>query len=139
MNKKSDCALCDFKCSNVSVLKKHYLSNHSEDLTGLDYLFKEPKCEKGEEKNYNCDSCEKSFAASANLKRHIKTVHEGQMDYKCVSCGKSFTQSGNLKNHIKTIHEGQKNYTCPHCKQAFYQKSNFERHVNKSSQIIRVI
>ena len=35
--------------------------------------------------------------------------YEGQRNYKCDSCEKSFTQSGSLKRHIKTIHEGQKN------------------------------
>jgi len=42
------------------------------------------------------------------LKKHIQTVHEGHRDYECDSCGKSFSESGNLKRHIHTVHEGHK-------------------------------
>ena len=58
------------------------------------------------QRNYNCNSCEKSFTQSGHLKRHIKGLHEGQRNCKCDSCGKSYTQSGHLKLHIKTLHEG---------------------------------
>ena len=59
-------------------------------------------------RQFNCDSCEKSFTQAGNLKVHIKTLHEGQRYYRCDYCGKSSTTSGNLKDHIQTIHEGKK-------------------------------
>ena len=41
-----------------------------------------------------------------------KTIHEGERNYKCNSCQKSFSHSGDLNRHIKIIHEGQRNYKC---------------------------
>ena len=38
------------------------------------------------------------------MKTHIKTVHKGQRNYRCDSCEKTFTQSGDLKRHINIIH-----------------------------------
>ena len=61
------------------------------------------------QRNYQCESCEKSFTLSGYLKTHIKT-HVGQRNYNCDSCGKSFTTAGSLKTHIKTIHTDQWNY-----------------------------
>ena len=34
------------------------------------------------------------------------SVHNSQKNYKCDSCGKSFNQAGNLKRHIKSVHNG---------------------------------
>ena len=56
-------------------------------------------------KTKKCESCEKSFSQGGGLKRHIRTVHEGQKDHKCESCGKSFSESGSLKKHIHRIHK----------------------------------
>ena len=39
---------------------------------------------------------------------HIKTVQEGEKDFTCESCEKSFTQVDSLKGHIRNIHKGHK-------------------------------
>ena len=39
----------------------------------------------------------------------IKTnVHEGDKDFKCESCEKSFIQADSLRGHIKNIRKGHK-------------------------------
>ena len=48
------------------------------------------------QRNHKCDSCQKSFADSGNLKRHMKTIHEG------------FSTTGMLNQHIKKVHDNQK-------------------------------
>ena len=47
-----------------------------------------------------------------NFECDNKTIHEGQRNYNCNSCGKSFTSSGILNNHIRAVHGKQKNYKC---------------------------
>ena len=61
-------------------------------------------------KEYQCDTCEKTFSRQHELNRHIITVHEGKRDYKCESCGKTFSFNQSLKKHVYTVHEG------PHCR-----------------------
>ena len=65
MTKKCNCALCDFKCYNVIILKQHYLSAHSDDLTGLENVFKHIKC----------PMCEEKFCTKNGLFYHYKTEH----------------------------------------------------------------
>ena len=43
--------------------------------------------------------CDNSFSEVGSLKRHINTVNGGNKDYKCESCEKSFPQKRNLKRH----------------------------------------
>ena len=52
------------------------------------------------------------FSDASNFKKHIRTIHEDHKDYECESCAKSFSQAGNLKKHIHGLHEGQKDYKC---------------------------
>ena len=35
----------------------------------------------------------------------LQTVHDGEKNFNCNSCDKIFAQSGDLKGHIQTIHE----------------------------------
>ena len=39
---------------------------------------------------------------------HIKTVQEGEKDFTCESCEKSFTQADFLRGHIRNIYKGHK-------------------------------
>ena len=75
-----------------------------------------------------CDSCGKSFKYAGDLKKHIKTIHEGLRNYKCDSCGKFSTTSGNLKKHIFT-HEGQRNHKCDSCGKSFTQSGSLKMHI----------
>ena len=79
--------------------------------------------------DHKCDSCGKSFTQLGNMKNHIKTVHEGQINYKCDSCEKSFAQSGNLKKHIKTIHEQK--WKCTACEMTFFKSISLRKHKKK--------
>ena len=73
-----------------------------------------------------CESCDKSFSTSSNLKRHIYLNHE------CVSCGKSFSQAGALKNHIYTVHEDHKDHKCESCGKSFTKAGDLKRHRHNS-------
>ena len=58
----------------------------------------------------------KTFSSGRSLKIN---VHEGHKDYNCESCSKSFTRAGSLKKHIHTVHNGQKDHKCESCGKAF--------------------
>ena len=40
------------------------------------------------------------------MRKHVESVHEGLKQYKCQQCDKAFGDDGNLKRHIKSVHEG---------------------------------
>ena len=42
-----------------------------------------------------------------NVRRHIKTVHEGHKDFRCKSC-----EPDCVWGHIKNIHKGHKYFKC---------------------------
>ena len=46
-----------------------------------------------------------SFPHLRGLKRHIKDVHKKY--HPCDICGKNYKEAWDLKKHIKTIHEGK--------------------------------
>ena len=81
-------------------------------------------------KQYSCQACDKSFARSPSLKRHILTVHRGQKPYYCQACDKSYTQSSSLKTHILTFHRGQK-YSCQACDKSFTRYHALKTHIQK--------
>ena len=41
------------------------------------------------------------------MRRHIKIVHEGDKDFKCESCEKSFTQADSLRTREKYSQRSQ--------------------------------
>ena len=66
-------------------------------------------------KDYNCESCGKSFGQRGTLSKHVEAVYDGKQDYLCKSCKKAFSESGTLKRHIINIHENQQNQNCDAC------------------------
>lgn len=70
-----------------------------------------------EEKDFECNTCGKTFRCKHNLKAH-KAVHSGEKPYKCTHCDKNFAQSGSLKRYIRG-HTGAKPYKCSACDKCF--------------------
>ena len=56
-------------------------------------------CQKG----LQCHICQKSYSSDANLKDHIKNVHQNEQ-YPCENCGKIFKSKTYLKSHLKLAH-----------------------------------
>ncbi|TDH03457.1 hypothetical protein EPR50_G00164350 [Perca flavescens] len=77
-------------------------------------------------KTYACDWCCKSFAQSADLRRHLRT-HTGERPHRCTFCSKSFSQRGNLRRHLR-IHTGERPYSCPHCCRTFSDGDTMKKH-----------
>ena len=79
-----------------------------------------------ENKQFQCQTCQKSFQEARNLKRHIG-IHSGEEPYECNTCKKRFKQSTNLKVHER-IHTGEVPYECKECNKRFKQKSKLKIH-----------
>ena len=79
-------------------------------------------------KDHKCDSCDKSFKQSRDLKYHVQAVHEKSKDFECTYCGKFFTE---IKNHIKNIHETNKQVKCEICSDIFPSKTEMFRHLRE--------
>jgi len=77
-------------------------------------------------KTYACDWCCKSFAQSADLRRHLRT-HTGERPHRCTFCSKSFSQRGNLRRHLR-IHTGERPYGCPDCCRTFSDGDTMKKH-----------
>ena len=115
-----NCEICDKSLSSNEIRKKHINIVHGDEkrfvcnvcsrFFGLkmELTIHMQNYHHGE--HHTCKICWKDFARFGSLKKHMKTIHEGQRNYKCDSCAKFFTQSGTLKQHFKTFHEGQRNY-----------------------------
>lgn len=60
-------------------------------------------------KEFQCKSCLKILGSRAALQRHLKEVHEKQIEGACACsrCGKLFQNKSNLKIHMLT-HSGIK-------------------------------
>ncbi|XP_068193151.1 zinc finger protein 79-like [Antennarius striatus] len=77
-------------------------------------------------KPYACEWCCKSFAQSADLRRHLRT-HTGERPHRCTFCSKSFSQRGNLRRHLR-IHTGERPYSCPYCCRTFSDGDTMKKH-----------
>uniref|UniRef100_A0A8C7X797 C2H2-type domain-containing protein n=1 Tax=Oryzias sinensis TaxID=183150 RepID=A0A8C7X797_9TELE len=85
-----------------------------------------PPGEPSKRKSYACDWCCKSFAQSADLRRHLRT-HTGERPHRCTFCSKSFSQRGNLRRHLR-IHTGERPYSCPFCCRTFSDGDTMKKH-----------
>ena len=74
------------------------------------------------------------------MRRHIRTVHNGERNYQCSQCERKFQQKSSLERHTGS-HErgfswkaGEGSYTCDLCDKAFSNKSNLNKHRNKHTK-----
>ena len=74
---------------------------------------KDRQLKKSNENNYPCDSCNYKTTKASDLRKHIKSMHEG-VKYPCNQCQYQSSNLSNLYKHIKSIHEGVK-YPCDQC------------------------
>ena len=74
----------NFKCG---ICEKYFSSNEYKSLHILNVH--------GEEKRFICNICNSNFKTKVILKKHIKGIHQAhQRNYKCDSCEKTYIRSG---------------------------------------------
>ena len=74
-----------------------------------------------------CDMCDNEYADKKSMHRHRSRFHFGQK-FTCGLCGKDFGQSGALKTHISSFHE-KKHFACGICNKVFSYKSTVISHM----------
>ena len=72
-----------------------------------------------------CTQCNKDFAQSDVLKRHMLT-HTQEKEFACTQCYKAFSQLGTLKTH-KLLHARQEEYACTQCDKLFSQSGYLKK------------
>ena len=87
--------------------------------------------------HHECNFCRKVFSNPSGLKRHVKTVHEGQKQKlykkKCARCGKMVFQ---MNRHLKscTGDSPDKVYQCDFCLKTYLKISAYKIHMAKEHE-----
>lgn len=56
-------------------------------------------------------------------------THTGEKPYKCTYCERAYAESGDLTKHLRT-HVGENTYMCSECPMAFKYQSELRQHVS---------
>ncbi|KAJ2796741.1 hypothetical protein H4R21_004592 [Coemansia helicoidea] len=84
-----------------------------------------------QQRRFNCDVCDRSFARQYNLKTHRLTHFpdkEESRPYKCPHCPKAFTRRHDLQRHA-ILHQRTGKHPCPGCGRAFPRKDSLRSHL----------
>ncbi|XP_026482337.1 zinc finger protein 2-like [Ctenocephalides felis] len=80
---------------------------------------------------YGCDICNRSFAESHQLKKHMvvhKRSRSKERPFKCEICKKTYKQLQGLKLHMNT-HTGKFPFKCEICGKTFNNKGHLPGHM----------
>ncbi|KAL9699214.1 hypothetical protein quinque_002655 [Culex quinquefasciatus] len=104
------------QCSKVFILKHEYDKHQLVHQTVTD-------------KSVICEHCASSFFSQEALKEHIKISHTVEKKYECNICNKLFAAKRSLKRH-KLCHEEEGAFPCPveDCKESFKTPTSLAKH-----------
>lgn len=104
------CRICQKQLSTLGSLTIHMKIHEGRDV-------------------FFCSQCNQKFAHACTLKRHVNSVHEGQVNiFLCEICGKNVSSSTKLRQHIM-MHKGIKPHVCTFCQKAFTKLEVLKLHL----------
>ena len=124
------CEHCDEVFNNVNRLLNHIHEEHQAKRTQTPSLSESIESIDSNKGSSICGYCNKSFAKSGDLKRHINTVHTKAIEYNCAVCAKRFYDPNNLRRH-EQICQGEKKIHCDFCSKSFTTVGDLNKHVKK--------
>ena len=133
-----ECKTCGFKSNYLRKLfYSHVKPKHIVKL-------KEAKCNKKKklrnirirqesdiERRFICGnlSCSKMFSNKRCRKRHMMSVHRGDLKCKCDHCDKCFRDRLDLMRHLTSKHKETSNYKCSLCAFKSAYKRSLVKHI----------
>lgn len=109
------CSFCGKSFKQRGQLRSHELYHKSPDEMP-DFLTKK-----------KCEHCERFFASSKSLKKHIKDVHDKFKPFICNICGHKSARKEMLESHHRQ-HTGHKPYRCNYCTYKAADRNCLRRH-----------
>lgn len=112
------CPDCDLVFNTQPLLTNHQILEHKLDASSV----KKP-----------CPICGKLFLRNANVRKHIKSIHEKiqrtHSKEACPICGKEFKFKSNIARHIESVHNKVRNYPCTLCDKSYFEKTHLSNHM----------
>ncbi|XP_017858071.1 PREDICTED: transcription factor Ouib [Drosophila arizonae] len=106
--KNFSCKQCPLKFYTPHLLRRHELAHLCE-------------------KPYPCQYCGQTFADHSGRIQHERNRHTNYRPYKCTKCEKEFAVSNKLKRHMLS-HSGVRSFPCEICKVSFLRRPHLTAH-----------
>jgi Zinc-finger of C2H2 type/Zinc finger, C2H2 type len=107
------CEVCQRVFQDKIALENHEEKNHESD----------------DEKTFDCDQCNRTFAAFCGLLLHKKFHNFHTVDrFWCDLCNKSSANKNSLRSHMRELHRSKK-IMCKFCDQGFRYEPHYRTHL----------
>ena len=113
------CDICEFECDKASKLSAHTRKEHPIKVTP----------------SIKCDQCDYHTFEQYRLKKH-KATHDKSLRIRCNQCDVICSSKPNLRRHIKSIHEGIKPATCSECGKSYEGNRSLAMHLLREHNIL---
>jgi len=115
------CNKCERTCKSPAELKEHQACH-------------------GNERNYKCKECDKTFKFGSTLHKHFKVQHSLDLPHQCDICDKRFPIAALLRVHkLSHLDESEWPFACDKCGRRFKLKQSMLFHIKKKCSIRKTI